>query len=142
MTDVKGLLPVTELKLTNYFGANTTALVLCDTACGKSWVSDSLANMLVLQGTALKLTVKGINTEELLDTKVDQLTVTPHKDQDFEHITVRPYVMETKNVGSGIIDVTYMQKNYPHLVVLDTVKYSYGYIDMILGQDVCQECHP
>ena len=80
--DVKGLLQVTEFKLTNSSGANTTALVSCDTACSNSWVSDSLKNRLGLQGTALKLTVKGINTEQLIDTKVVQLTVTPHKDQD------------------------------------------------------------
>ena len=70
VTDVKGLLQVTELNLTNSSGNNTTALVLCDTACSNSWLSDSLAARLGLQVTALKLTVKGINTEELIDTKV------------------------------------------------------------------------
>ena len=88
VTDVKGLLQVTELKLTSSSGANTTALFLCDTACSNFWVSDSVANRLGLQGTALKLTVKGINTQELIDKKVVQLTVTPHKDQDFEAFTV------------------------------------------------------
>ena len=76
VTDVKGLLQVTELKVTNSSGTSTTALVLCDTACSNSWVSDSLAARLGLQGTALKLTVKGINTEELIDAKVVQLTDT------------------------------------------------------------------
>ena len=76
VTDVKGLLQVTELKLTNSSGTSNTALVLCDTACSNSWVSDSLAARLGLQGTALKLTVKGIKTEELIDTKVVQLTDT------------------------------------------------------------------
>ena len=142
VTDVKGLLQITELKLTNSSGTNTTALVLCDTACSNSWVSDSLAARLGLQGTALKLTVKGINTEELIDTKVVQLTVTPHKDQDFEAFTVRPYVRETLNVGSDIIDVKSMQETYPHLAVLDPVKYSYGEIEMILGQDVYHAIRP
>ena len=142
VTDVKGLLQVTKLKLTNSSGTNTTALVLCDTACSNSWVSDSLAARLGLQGTALKLTVKGINTEELIDTKVVQLTVTPHKDQDFEAFTVRPYVRETLNVGSDIIDVKSMQEIYPHLAVLDPVKYSYGEIEMILGQDVYHAIRP
>ena len=99
MTDVKDLLQVTELKLTNSSGTSFAAMVLCDTACSNSWVSDSLAARLGLQGTALKLTVKGINTEELIDTEVVQLTVTPHKDHDFEAFTVRPYVTETSNVG-------------------------------------------
>ena len=142
VTDVKILLQVTKLKLTNSSGTSTTALVLCDTACSNSWVSDSLAARLGLQGTALKLTVKGINTEELIDTKVFQLTVTPHKDQDFEAFTVRPYVRETLNVGSDIIDVKSMQETYPHLAVLDPVKYSYGEIEMILGQDVYHAIRP
>ena len=142
VTDVKGLLQVTELKLTNSSGTSTTALALCDTACSNSWVSDSLAARLGLQGTALKLTVKGINTEKLIDTKVVQLTVTPHKDQNFEPFTVRPYVRETLNVGSNIIDVKSMQETYPHLTVLDPVKYSYGNIQMILGQDVYHHIRP
>ena len=73
-------------------------------------MSDSLAARPGLQSTALKLTVKGLITEELIDTKVVQLTVTPHKDQDFEAFTGRPYVRETLNVGSDIIDVKTMQE--------------------------------
>ena len=142
VTDVKGLFQVTELKLTNSSGTSTTALVLCDTACSNSWVSDSLADRIGLQGTALKLTVKGINTEELIDTKVVQLTVTPHKDQDFEAFTVRPYVRKTLNVGSDNIDAKSMQETYPLLAALDPVKYSYGNIEMILGQDVYHAIRP
>ena len=73
-------------------------------------MSDSLAARLGLQGTALELNVKVLNTEQLIDTKVVQLTVTPHKDQDFQAFTVRPYVRETLNVGSDIIDVKSMQE--------------------------------
>ena len=133
---------MTELKLTNSSGISTTVLVLCDTACSNSWVSDSLAARLGLQGTALKLTVKGINTEEIIDRKVDQLTVTPHKNQDFESFTVRPYMREILNVGSDIIDVKSMQESYPHLAVLDPVRYSYGDIEIILGQDVYHAIRP
>ena len=90
-------------------------------------MSDSLADRLGLQGTALKLTVKSINTEELIDTKLVQLTVTPHKDQDLEAFTVRPYVRETLNVGpcTSIIDVYSMHETYQRLAVLDPVNYSY-----------------
>ena len=142
VTDVKGLFQVTELKFTNSSGTSITALVLCGTACSNSWVSNSLAARLGLQGTALKLTVKGINTEEIIDTNDVHLTVTPHRDQDFEAFTVRPYVRETLNVGSDIIDVKSMQETYPHLAVLDPVKHSYGEIDMILGQDVYHAIRP
>ena len=147
VTDIKGLLQVRELKVTNSSGTSTTVLVLCDwfygfCVCSNSWVSDSLAARLGLQGTALKLTVRGINTGELIDTKVVQLTVTPHMDQDFEAFTVRPYVRETLNVGSDIIDVKSMQETYPYLAVLDPVSYSYGEIEMILGQDVYHAIRP
>ena len=142
VTDVKGLFQVRELNFSNSSGNNTTALVLCDTACSNSWVSVSLAARLGLQGTALKLTVKGINTEELIDTKVVQLTVTPHRDQDFEPFTVRPYVRETLNVGSNIIDIKSMEETYPHLAILDPVRYSSGNIEMIPEQDVYDAIRP
>ena len=77
VTDVKGLLQVTELQLFNSSGLDTKALVLCDTACSNSWVAGSLADRLGLHGKALKLTVKGINTEEVVDTRVVEVTVKP-----------------------------------------------------------------
>ena len=142
VTDAKGLLQVTGLKLTNSSITNTTALVLCDTACSNSWVSDSLADRLGLPGTALKLTIRAINADELIDTKVVHLTVTPHKDQDFEAFTVRPYVRETLNMGSKIIDVKSKQETYPHLAVLDPVKYRYGNTEIIHGKDVYHAIRP
>ena len=105
-------------------------------------MSDSLAVRLRLQGTALKLTIKGINTEELIDTKVVQLTVTSYKDQDFDAFTVRPYVREILNVDSDIIDVKSMQETYLHLAVLYPVKYSYRNIEMIFGKDVYHAIRP
>ena len=58
VTDIKGLFQVTKLNLTSSSRTSTPALLdLCDTACSSSWVSDSLAAILGLQGTALKLTV-------------------------------------------------------------------------------------
>ena len=61
---------MTELKFIVSSGTSTTALVLCDTASSNYWVSDSPAARLGLQGTAIKFTVKGINKEELIDTKL------------------------------------------------------------------------
>ena len=63
VTDVKGLLQVTELQLVNSSGLDTKALVLCDTACSNYWVAGCLAERHGLHGKALKLTVKGINTK-------------------------------------------------------------------------------
>ena len=136
MSNVKGLLQVTELRLTSSSGKYTTALVLCDTACSNSWVSNYLANRLGLHGTSLKLTVKGINTEEVVDTKLVELTVTPRENQAFEPFKVSPYVKEDLNVGADVINIQELQEIYPHLAVLDPVTYCYGNIEIKLGQDV------
>ena len=142
VTDVKGLLQVTELQLVSSSGLDTKALVLCDTACSNSWVAGSLADRLGLHGKALKLTVKGINTEEVVDTRVVEVTVKPREQQDFEPFTVNPFVKESLNVGSDIINVQALQETYPHLAVLDPVTYSYKDIEMILGQDVYHAIRP
>ena len=142
VTNVKGLLQVTELQLVNSSGLDTKALVLCDTVCSNSWVAGSLADRLDLHGKALKLTVKGINTEEVVDTRVVQVTVKPKEHQDFELLTTNPFVKESLNVGSDIINVQALQETYPHLAVLDPVTYTYKYIEMILGQDVYHAIRP
>ena len=142
VNDVKGLLRVTELQLVKSSGLDTKALVLCDTACSNSWVAGSIADRLVLRGKALKLTVKGINTEEVVDTRVVDVTVNPREHQDFEPFTINPFVKESLNVGSDIINVQALQETYPHLAVLDPVTYSYKDIEMILGQDVYHAIHP
>ena len=100
VSNVKGLLQVTELQLNSSSGKDTTALVLCDTACSNSWVSNDLANRLCLHGTALKLTVKGINTEKAVDTKL----VEPRDNQAFEPFKVCPYVKEDLIVGADFIN--------------------------------------
>ena len=73
VSNVKGLLQVTKLQLTSSSGKDTTALVLCDTGCSNSWVSNDLAIRLGLHGTALKLTVTRINTEEVVHTKLVEI---------------------------------------------------------------------
>ena len=141
-SNVKGLLQVTELQLKSSSGKDTTALVLCDTACSNSWVSNDLANRLGLHGTALKLTVKGINTEEVVDTKLVELIVTPPDNQAFEPFKVSPYVKEDLNVGADVINIKALQETYPHLAVLEPVTYSYENIEMILAQDVYHAIRP
>ena len=78
--DVKGLLQVTELQLVSSSALDTKALVLYDTACSNSWVAGSLADRLGLHGKALKLTVKGINTEELVDTRIVEVTARSYQE--------------------------------------------------------------
>ena len=142
VSSVKSLLQVTELQLKSSSGKDTTALVLCDTACSNYWVSNDLANRLGLHGTALKLSGKSINTEEVVDTKLVQLTVTPRVNQAFEPFIVSPYVKEDLNVGADVINFEALQETYPYLAVSDPLKYCYGNIEMILGQDVYHAIRP
>ena len=92
VTDVKGLLQVTELQLVNSYGLDTMALVFYDTACSNSWVADSLADRLDLHGKALRPTVKGFNTEKVVDTRVVEVTVKPRRHQDFESFTINSFL--------------------------------------------------
>ena len=138
VSNVKELLQVTELQLTNSSGKDTTALVLCDTAGSNTWVYNDLANRLGLHGTALKLTVK--RTNKVVGNKLIELTVTPRNNQAFEPFKVSPYVKEDLNVGADVINIKALQEVYPHLAVLDSVTYGYGKIYMILGQD--EKCSP
>ena len=140
--NVKGPLQVTELQLKSSSGKGTTSLVLCDTACSNSCVSNDLANRLCLHGTSLKITVKGINTEEVVDTKLVELIVTPRDSQALEPFKVSPYVKEDLNVGANVINIKAPQETNPHLAVLDPVTYCYGNIEMILGQDVYHAIRP
>ena len=95
-----------------------------------------LADRLGLHGKALKLTVKCIYTEEVVDTRIVEVTVKQREHQDFEPFTINPFVKESLNVGSDINNVQALQETYPQLAVLDPVTYSYKDIEMILGQDV------
>ena len=73
ITDVKGLLQVREVDLLSPSDVRTRELVLCDTACSHSWMSSKHASRLQLKGTTLKLTVKGINTQETITTESARL---------------------------------------------------------------------
>ena len=133
VSNVKGLFQVTELQLTRSSGKDTTALVLCDTACSNSRVSNSLASRLGLHGTALKLTVKCKDTEEVVYTKLVELTLITRVNQAFEPFKVSPYVKEDLNLGADVINFKALQETYLHLAVLGPVTYCYENIEMILG---------
>ena len=65
-------------------------------------MAGSLADRPGLHGKALKLNVKGIKTEELVDTRVVEVTVKPREHQEF---SINPFVKESLNVGSDIINI-------------------------------------
>ena len=101
-----------------------------------------LQKILGLHVTALKLTVKVIYTEEAVDTKLVELTVTRRYNQAIERFKVSPYVKEDLNVGADVINIKTFQETYSHLGVLDPVTYCYGNVEMILGQDVYHAIRP
>ena len=107
------------MHLVNSSGLDTKVLVLCDTACSNSLVAGSLGDRLGLHGKALKLTIKGFNTEEVVDSRVVEVTVRPREHHFFEPFTINAFVNESMNVGSDIINVQALQETYPHLAVLD-----------------------
>ena len=85
---------------------------------------------------------QGINTKEVVDTKLVELNVTPRDNQEFEPFKVSPYVKEDLNVGADVINIKALRQTYPHLAVLDPVTYCYGNIETILGQDVYHAIRP
>ena len=86
--------------------------------------------------------VCGINTQQIIDTLVTDVTVKPIAENTCENFQVSPYIRENLKVGSVIVDVPHLQETYPYLSVLDPVRYSYSNIEMILGQDVYHAFRP
>ena len=65
LMNLKGLMPLINLTLSSN-DSETTALVLCDTACSHSCISPELARRLNLTGKKIDLTVNGANCSEIL----------------------------------------------------------------------------
>ena len=136
VTDVKGLLQITEVELTSP-SSSAKILALCDSACSHSWISRSLADKLQVKGSATKLTVHGINSQQLIDTETVELKLTPvHSGGSCSTFPVTPYVRDDLKVGNDIIDVDKLKTTYPHLEPIPLSKYIYSDVEMILGQDV------
>ena len=105
VTDMKGLLQITEVVV--HTGTNSTkVLALCDSACSHSWISEKLATKLNLKGLPTKLTVHGINSQQVVDTEIVELKLTPvHSGGSCSAFNVKPYVRKTLHVGNDVIDV-------------------------------------
>ena len=55
---------------------------------------------------------------------------------------VKPYVRKNLHVGNDVIDVDQLKQQFPHLEPVALRKYSYGDVEMILGQDVFHSIRP
>ena len=136
VTDVKGLLQVTEVELQSH-GKSEKVLALCDSACSHSWISRNLAKKLNVNGKPTKLTVHGIKFNQVVDTQMVELKLTPvHSGGSCLPFAVKPFVREDLSVGSDFIDVVMLKTMYPHLEPIALKRYSYADVEMILGQDV------
>ena len=138
----KGLLQITEVEL-HSTDITEKALVLCDSACSHSWISESLAKRLKVQGSPTNLTVHGINSHQTIETQIVELKLSPvHSGGSCSEFVVKPYVRKELNVGTDTIDVDLLKVQYPHLDPIPLSKYRYGDVEMILGQDVFHAIRP
>ena len=113
VTDVKGLLQVTEVELQAH-GKSEKVLALCDSACSHSWISANLAKKLNVNGKPAQLTVHGINSNQVVDTQMVELKLTPvHSGGSCLPFDVKPYVREDLTVGTDFIDVDFLKTKYP-----------------------------
>ena len=96
-----------------------------------------------MQGTHLKLIIHGSNSHETIDKKIVDLTLTPvHPGGSCSAFVVKQYVRKDLNVEAEVIDGESLQVQYPHLEPTPLKKYSYGDVEMILGQDYTKEVVP
>ena len=105
-------------------------------------VSNSYANRPGLHGKALKLTVKGINTEEVMDTKLVELTLKPRKNNALEYSKIGSYLKENLVVGADIINNNTLEETCSHLSVLDRVTFCFANIEMILELNMYHAIRP
>ena len=96
-----------------------------------------------INGKPTKLTVHGINSNQVVDTQRVELKLTPvHSGGSCSPFTVKPFVREDLSVGTDIIDVDMLKTMYPHLKPIALKKHSYADVEMILGQDVFHSIRP
>ena len=114
VTDMKGLLQITEVEV--HTGTNSTkVLALCASACSHSWISKNLSTKLNLKGLPTKLAVHGINSQQIVDTEIVKLKLTPVDSGDScSAFDVKRYMGKTLHVGNDVIDVDYLKTIYLH----------------------------
>ena len=105
-------------------------LFLCACAWIHSWISEKIVAILHVQGTAIKLTIHGINSQEVVETQLVQLklALVLYGRTDSSTLDVKPFVRKHLSVGNDIIDVDGMKQQYPHLELIPLQGYSYSNI--------------
>ena len=142
VTNVKGLLQITEFNWQSFFKTGKV-LVLYDCACSQWWISGNFTRKLKVQGTLLKLTVYGSNSNQTIDTQIVKLKLTPVRlGSACPSFAVKPYGMKGLNVGTDVIVVESLKVIYPHLEPISLKNYLYGVLEMILDQDMFHSLSP
>ena len=142
VSDVKGLMQIAEVELQSPVKSVKT-LVMCDTACSRSWISRRLVDEMKLKGYPTRLSVHGINSHEVVDTEIVEIKLTPvHSVNSCPPFIVKPCVRKNLNVGTDVIDVDALKIRYPHLDPIPLAEYRYEDVGMILGQDVFHRIRP
>ena len=91
VTDVKGLLQITEVELLSNENSEKM-LALCDSAYIHSWISARLARKLKVRGVPTKLTLHGINSHQVVETQMVELKLTPiHSGGSFSPFERKPF---------------------------------------------------
>ena len=134
--DVKGLLQITGNELESPLWSEKV-LVLCDSACSHSRISKRLADKIQGKGSPTKLTLHGIDSQQLIDTGTVELKLTTvHSGGSCSSFSEKPFVRNDLKIGNDFIDVDNLKAKYPHLEPISLSKYSYTDVEMSLGQDV------
>ena len=75
-------------------------------------------------------------TYKTIDAQIVELKLTSvNSGGSCPSFVVKPYVTEEVNVGTELIDVESLEVLYPHFEPIP-LKYNYGDVEMILGQEV------
>ena len=74
-SDVKGPLEIVKVNLSSSNGSQTAGALCCDLACSHSWMTRKHAQDLKLEGRPICSTVKGINSQEVVNTEMVELNL-------------------------------------------------------------------
>ena len=89
---------------------------MCDSAFSHSWTSRRLADKLQVWGSATKLIVYGINSQQLIDTETVEIKLTSvHSGDSCSFFPVTRYVRDDLKVGDDFIDVDKFKTTNPDL---------------------------
>ena len=96
-----------------------------------------------MQDTVLQLTVHRINSHQTIDTKIVELKLTTvHSLSSCQAFVFKLFVRKDLKFGNSVVDVEPLQVQNPHLEPISLKRYSFGDLELILGQDIVHYFRP